>query len=565
MPPDFNLITTIGKPMTYTTPLQELARHVNERGEQMFLHQPVNRQLKTWTWKQVDEDARKVAQGLLSLGLKKGDRVAIFAKNSAEWFIADWGTMMAGMVSVPIYATAGEETIRYVLDHSDAKAVFVGKLDSKLAGEAAFTREVPRIAFPYDTITCDHHWDEWLAGQKPLFPAADNALDDVMSLVYTSGSTGNPKGVVMNYGHYAAAATENRKVIGLTPRDRTVSYLPLAHITERAVIQGTSLYSGCQVYFVESLETFVDDLKVAQPTAFLSVPRLWTRFQAGVHAKMPEPKLDRLLKLPLLGSLIAKKIRKGLGLNSVRKFGSGSAPISPSVLQWYHRLGIDISEAWGMTETMGLCTTNMPFRADRLGTIGVPIDCVEVRLSDEGELQVRGDTVFQEYYKASDLTEKAFEDGWFKTGDKAVKNPDGSYSIVGRLKEEFKTAKGKYVAPVPLESRLAANPDIEQVCVMGTGRTQPLAVVVLAEHLRRSDRTPVRASLKKTLESVNQGLEPHQKLEGILVTNDEWSIENDMLTPTLKLKRTQLEDKYVDRLDQVRRDGVVWEDEAEAS
>lgn len=547
--------------MSYQTPLAEIARHVAERGDKPFLHQPVNRQLKVWTWRQVDDNARRIARGLQSLGLQPGDRVAIFAKNSAEWFIADWAIMMAGMISVPIYATAGADTIRHILEDSGAKAVFVGKLDDLAAGQSVFDGSVPRIGFPYPTIEHDHRWEDWITQYEPLDPVADISLDDVMTLVYTSGSTGKPKGVVLKYLQYAAASTTNRELVGMTPEDRGVSYLPLAHITERGVVQGTALYTGGAIYFVESLDTFVDDLKVARPTTFLSVPRLWTRFQVGVHEKIPAAKLQKLLKIPLLGKLVARKIRAGLGLDSVHTFGSGSAPIAPSLLHWYHGLGIDICEGWGMSETTGLSACNMPFRADRMGTIGVPLACVDMDISDQGELLIRGDAVFEEYYNNPEATAEAFVDGWFRTGDKAERTADGAYRIIGRLKEEFKTTKGKYVAPVPLESRLSGNPDIEQVCVIGAGRTQPAAVVVLAEHRRDADRNALRASLRETLESLNSTLESHQKLEGILVASEAWSIENERLTPTLKLRRAQLEDVYRERLDGVTGGAVLWEDE----
>ncbi|WP_108125382.1 AMP-binding protein [Saccharospirillum mangrovi] len=547
--------------MTYTTPLQELARHVAERGDRPFLHQPVNRQLKIWTWKEVDDNARRIAQGLLSLGLQSGDKVAIFAKNSAEWFITDWAIMMAGMISVPIYATAGADTIRHILDDSGAKAVFVGKLDDFAAGNAVFDGAIPRIAFPYPTINHDHNWEDWVAQQAPLNPIANVGLDDVMTLVYTSGSTGKPKGVVLKFRQYAAAATTNRELIGMRTDDRAVSYLPLAHITERGVVEGTALYAGGAVYFVESLDTFVDDLKVARPTTFLSVPRLWTRFQVGVHEKMPEEKLQKLLKLPLIGKLVAHKIRKGLGLASVHTFGSGSAPIAPSLLQWYHGIGVNICEGWGMTETTGLSASNIPFQASRMGTIGDPLACVEMRIADNGELLIRGDAVFEEYYNNPEATANAFADGWFRTGDKAERTADGAYRIIGRVKEEFKTTKGKYVAPVPLESRLSGNADIEQVCVMGAGRTQPAAVVVLAEHRAGADREAMRASLRRTLESLNTTLESHQKLEGILVAKEPWNIENERLTPTLKLRRSYLEELYSDSLGDLRGGAVIWEDE----
>lgn len=547
--------------MTYKAPLEELARHVRERGDQPFLHQPVNRQLKIWTWKEVDDNARRVAQGLLSLGLQPGDRVAIFAKNSAEWFITDWAIMMAGMISVPIYATAGTDTIRHIVDDSGAKAVFVGKLDDFAAGESVFDGRIPRIGFPYQTIAHDHRWDDWMSEQAPLTSIANVSLDDVMTLVYTSGSTGKPKGVVLKYRHFAAAATANRDLAQMTPADRGMSYLPLAHITERGVVEGTALYTGGPIYFVESLDTFVDDIKVADPTTFLSVPRLWTRFQIGIHEKLPEAKLQKLLKLPILGKLVARKIRKGLGLDSVRIFGSGSAPIAPSLLHWYHGLGINISEGWGMSETTGLSASNIPFQASRMGTIGEPLACLEMRVSDDGELLIRGDTVFEEYYNNPTATAEAFVDGWFRTGDKAEKMPDGAFRIIGRVKEEFKTTKGKYVAPVPLESRLSGNSDIEQVCVMGAGRTQPAAVVVLAEHRAHENRETMRASLRKTLESLNTTLESHQKLEGILVAKEAWSIENERLTPTLKLRRSYLEEIYTDRLGDLRGGAVIWEDE----
>lgn len=548
--------------MSYKTPLQELTRHVAERGDRPFLHQPVNRQLKIWTWKEVDDNARRIAQGLLTLGLQRGDRVAIFAKNSAEWFITDWAIMMAGMISVPIYATAGADTIRHILNDSGAKVVFAGKLDDLNAGNAVFDGKIPRIAFPYPTIDHDYNWQDWISDHQPLDPVADITLDDVMTLVYTSGSTGKPKGVVLKYRQYAAASTTNRELIGMTVNDRAVSYLPLAHITERGVVEGTSLYTGGEVYFVESLDTFVDDLKVARPTTFLSVPRLWTRFQVGVHEKMPDAKLQKLLKLPLLGKLVARKIRKGLGLDSVHTFGSGSAPIAPTLLHWYHGIGINICEGWGMTETTGLSASNIPFRADRLGTIGSPLACVEMRISDSGELLIRGDAVFEEYYKNPEATAEAFSDGWFRTGDKAERTADGAFRIIGRVKEEFKTTKGKFVAPVPLESRLSGNSDIEQVCVMGTGRSQPAAIVVLAEHAGKNvDREAMRASLRRTLENLNATLESHQKLEGILVAKEPWTIENERLTPTLKLRRAYLEDIYTDRLGDISGGAVIWEDE----
>ncbi|EAR09400.1 AMP-binding protein [Reinekea blandensis] len=547
--------------MTYPTPLEALLRHTKNHPDRPFLHQPVNRKLLITTWKQAETQARQVATGLVSLGLTKGDKVAILAKNSAEWFITDWAIMMAGMISVPIYATAGEKTIRYILEHSEAKAVFVGKLDDKAAASAVLTGELPVIAYPYDTVSAQHQWRDWIRDMEPMEHIYAPTLDETMSIVYTSGSTGNPKGVVLTYLNYASVSDTHARSFEASGEDRMVSYLPLAHITERGVVEGPGLYAGASFYFVESLDTFVDDLKVAQPTLFVSVPRLWTRFQTGVFEKMPAQKLSRLLKIPVLGKLVARKIRKGLGIDAARLYGSGSAPISPSILQWYRTIGIDICEGWGMSETTGLSCTNMPFDPELIGTIGRPCDCVEMKLSDQGEILIRGDAVFKQYYKNPEATEASFVDGWFRTGDKAQLLNNGAFKIIGRVKEEFKTGKGKYVAPVPIESALASNPDIEQICVMGSGRKQPVAVVVLAEHLMHSDKALLRPSLETTLHEVNAGLESHQKLDCLIVAQDSWTIENEFLTPTLKIRRAAVEDRYNRIAQAAEGQAVIWEDE----
>lgn len=545
--------------MDYRTPVQVLLEHSKNHPEKIIFNQPVERRWLTTTWQQAEEQARKIAAGLYGNGLEKGDRVAILAKNSAEWFIADWAIMMAGMVSVPVYATAGADTIRYILEHSGAKAVFLGKLDSTRAANAALDDKVIKVAFPYPTARSDQQWADWLDRYEPLADVHMGELDEVMSLVYTSGSTGNPKGVVISYRNYASVNETHCKWFNVTGEDRLVSYLPLAHITERGVIEGPGLYGGATFYFVESLDTFVDDLKHAQPTLFLSVPRLWTRFQLGVFEKLPAEKLKKLLRIPLLGGLIARKIRKGLGLDQVRIFGSGSAPISESILHWYRSIGIRISEGWGMTETTGLSCCNLPFKDVLIGTIGVPAGCVEMKLSDEGEILIRGDAVFSEYYKNPEATQQSFVDGWFRTGDKATVTSSGAFKIIGRVKEAFKTGKGKYVAPVPIESMLAENSDIEQICVMGSGRKQPVAVVVLAEHVDRSEKSRIQQSLEGTLHKVNDKLEGHQKLDCLIIAAESWSVENNFLTPTLKIRRLELETRYGEMVQHAQSHSVIWE------
>jgi long-subunit acyl-CoA synthetase (AMP-forming) len=313
--------------------------------------------------------------------------------------------------------------------------------------------------------------------------------------------------------------------------------------------------------FVESLETFPHDLKRASPTIFISVPRLWVKFQSGVHAKISPTKLKILLALPIVGKAVAKKIREELGFGNCRSFGSGSAPISPLTLKWYERLGVNIGEGWGMSETSGLSCGNLPFTSNRIGTIGVPIDGTEIKLSDEGEILLRSPGLFTEYFKQPDLTREVMtEDGFFHTGDRAEWDETvRAYRITGRVKDIFKSAKGKYVTPVPIESRLSGNPLLEQICVMGSGLPAPVAVVVLSEAAKYIPREDIKTSLQTTLYKVNAGLESHERMSNIIIVDEEWTIENDLLTPTLKLKRNILEDKYSQLISQKFSEPIAWE------
>ena len=542
------------------TAADALAEFTEAAPDRDFLHQPLNGEVRTWSRADALNDARRLANGLRELGLDPGDRVALLSKNCAEWVISDIGISLAGLVSVPIFPTAGGETIRYVLEHSGASAIIIGRLDNPAAVDGVVPDEMVTIAMRYPSIECPHQWDELVARSKPHIRSAGPAASETMTILYTSGSTGRPKGVVISYGAFAYASQACVDVMGMTEGDRGLSYLPLAHITERAVLVGPAIYAGAELFFAESLDTFREDLGRARPTMFISVPRLWVQFQAAVHREVPPQRLDMLLRIPVLRSVIARKIRAKLGFADTRLFGSGSAPISESTLRWYERLGIRISEGWGMSVTCGLSCVNMPFRSDQIGTIGAPVPGTEMKLSENGEILIRGPGMLNDYYRQPELTAEAFDEyGFFRTGDKGEWLEDvGAYRITGRVKEIFKSAKGKYVSPVPIESKLAANPIVEQVCVMGAGLRAPVAIVVVSAATQELPREEVRASLERTLDEVNVALESHETLSHIIVDDEAWSIENGLLTPTLKIKRSLLEEKYEGQLTATDGHKVAW-------
>ncbi|WP_279504489.1 AMP-binding protein [Aeromonas veronii] len=543
-------------------PLEMLYHWERQCPDRTYLRQTINREYVDFTWGEVADEARRMVTALRHLGLVAGDKVALLSKNCAQWFIADLAMQMGQYVSVPIYPTANVDTIEYVLRHSEAKAIFVGKLDDWKSQEAGVPADLLRIAFPYDTMPASHQWDDLLEAHEPIPDSPVQAPDSLLSLVYTSGSTGKPKGAMLSVERYAWSCEKLVETVSLSQADRGFSYLPLAHITERVYIYGGSLYGGATIAFPESLDTFIEDVKRCRPTVFISVPRLWAMFRIKIHEKLPQKKLELLLKIPLISGLIKRKLQKGLGLDQARVLGCGSAPVSPALLEWYLSIGLKVTEAWGMTENHAYSTINYPFRADKIGTVGKAGIGVTIKISDEGEILCRCEGMMLGYYKDPEHSAEAIDaEGWLHTGDMGKLDKEGYLTITGRMKDVFKTAKGKYVAPVPIEGLLGQEPIIEQLCVIGYGMPQPIALVQLAESAMKGNREEVNARLEAARVRVNDQLESHAKIRGILVVKTPWNIENGVLTPTMKIKRHLLEQKYAQVGDSwPSSQVVVWEE-----
>lgn len=519
--------------------------------DRAYLSQPVGTgKVIDYTWSHVMEQARRMAAYLQSQGIAPGARIAILSKNCAHFFMAELAIWMGGYTTVAIFPTETADTVRYVLDHSEASLLFVGKLDTWPQQRMGIPDGLPCIALPLAPTTGFEGWDAVVARTPPLLGRPPRAANDLAMLIYTSGSTGAPKGVMVSFNAITRAAegiVQDTRARTGDGQNRMLSYLPLAHSLERSWVEAASLVHGnTQVFFAESLDTFLADLQRARPTLFLSVPRLWLKFQQGVFAKMPPHKLNRLLGIPFLGRIAARKVLQGLGLDAVVQAGSGSAPIPPDLIAWYRRLGLKLFEGYAMTEDNAYShTSNTDFSEP--GYVGVPLPGVQVRMGSDGEILIKSPGQFSGYYKQPELTAESFtDDGFFHTGDLGERRPDGMLKITGRAKELFKTAKGKYVAPAPIENHLNAHHLVELSMVSGVGQPAAYAMVVLSETVRPrlvepGMRTQVQAELAQLLQNVNQILPHYEHLRMIVVAREPWSIENGCLTPTMKIKRARIE------------------------
>ena len=546
--------------------LQSLYRWERERSSQVFLTQPLESGVsREWTWAQTADEVRRMANFLQAQGWEPGTKIAILSRNCAWWIMADLAIWMAGHVTVPIYPSLKPQSVRQIMEHSGAKGCFLGATDDKDTAVSGIPPGVVCVRFPTSALENCDPWDVLISANRPMSGTPVRPPGELATIIYTSGTTGTPKGVMHSFANLAYDAKTLAKLIGLTERERFFSYLPLAHIVERAGLEGSALFLGCQVFFTRGIDSFLTDLNNSRPTIFLSVPRLLLKIQQGVFAKIPRDRLDKLLRIPILNLPVKRRILRQLGLHSVQHAASGAAPLPPEILQWYRKLGLNLSEGYGMTETL---ITHLPAPGSlRAGYVGAPLPGVEAKLGPNDELLIRSPMNMLGYYRNPEATRAMFtEDGFIQTGDVARIDPDGQLKIVGRVKEQFKTSKGKYVAPAPIESQFMAHPMVEACCLMGAGMPSPFAVVLLSEESRKQSSDPrariaLETSLRELMDVVNTQLDPHEQVSFVAVVYGPWTIGNDAMTPTLKIKRGVLENRYQGFVDDWNRQSrpIVWE------
>ena len=530
-----------------------------EQPDCVFMRQAIAGGWRQRTWNQAGIEIRKIAAYLRSLDLPACSNIAILSKNCEHWILSDLAIWMAGHVSVPLYPTLAAHDIRSILDHSQSHVIFLGKLDDFSLQKDGIPGTTHRISYPDYGPNEGTPWSEVISRAAP--DEFRPAPEDLATIIYTSGTTGKSKGVMITFGaldHVASNALRDLKIT--KPGEQFFSYLPLSHIAERMLVEMGAIYSGATISFSESLARFPQNIREIQPTIFLAVPRIWNKFKEKILEQIPQTKLDRLLQIPLIRDLVRRKIKKTLGLSRARWIFTGSAPMRASLFQWFDRLGIVIHDVYAMTENLSYSHANV--EGVNYGTVGRKWHDVDVRLSDEGEILVRHAGMMKGYYREPELTSEAFTaDGFLKTGDLGTIDSDGFLRITGRVKDQFKTDKGKYVAPSPIEMRWMQSPDIEHVCVVGTGLPQPIALVILSAQAKSRAREDVAKSLKHTLDDLNRELQSYEQLEKIVILREEWTMENGLLTPTLKVKRNHIEKRHQDSYTNwyQQNDTVIWE------
>ena len=526
-------------------PITNLKRWSEAKGDNIFLRQPLeDGTLRITTWSQAYTQVAAMADYLS--GFPRGSRIGIFSNNCDHWILADLAIMAAGMISVPIYPTAGLTTIREIVEHAEIKLVFVGKL-SQPENDQIFSQDIEQVAI-YQPANNLRWWSDIVtqstsSGHDVLIPQ----LNEIASIIYTSGTTGKPKGVVVSYRAIANAFDYIDQTFNFSPNERFFSYLPLAHVAERMAVEMGALFYGCSIRFIGNLETFARDIINTKPTIFFGVPRIWIKLKQKVEAKFGGSESCRkLTSLPVVGRWLKRLIVRQLGLSDAWLCLTGAASIPVEVIDWYRQLGIEIYEVYGMSETLGVSNANRP-GFQKVGSVGKALKGCEVLVAKNGEVMLRGGSLMDGYYLEPELTASVIQDGWLRTGDLGALDEQGFLTIKGRVKELFKTSKGKYVSPTMIENKLAAQLGVDQVCVMGAGLTQPVAVVVID---KSSEPLPTEqiTQFEKALEQINLELEKHEKIAVLGISYTQWDTNNGLMTPTLKIRRQPLEDRYAQTL-----------------
>ena len=523
-------------------------RHwAQEEPNRVWLRDRKGDEFNAWTWSQAEAEVDAIAAWLEQRFEGSANNIAILSRNRAHWMLADAAINASGNCSAPMFTTQKADIVKYLLTFTETKAIFLGESENWEQVRAIVPEGVEVITFPgVDCETASHSWDALLEEYRGLKPSHEPKPDELISLTFTSGTTGLPKGVMQTHDSMLVPVKKviMNQVIKFRMFPRLLSYLPLSHAGERCLVWMPSLLKCGEVTFNESMETLIRDLSTVKPNLFLAVPRVWGVLnQIILGAFEGQAALDKSLQEDREETIL--KVRNFLGIQDLDSGVSGGAPLSATLKAWYKSLGINILEMMGMTEANGILGN---FGGEPPpGSVGKPLPGVEVRVSPEGEMLVRMEGLSPGYYKMPEKTAETIVDGWLHTGDKVRIDENGYFFITGRVKDYFKTVHGKYVAPLPIEDSFSKNPLVQQQCLMGRGFSKTVMVCVLDPQAAGKSQEDIVTSLKLTVAEINQNVEKHARIGVVIIDQEPWAIENDMLTVTMKVKRDEIDKRFAEQ------------------
>jgi len=524
----------------HSTLMGYLDQWASEAPDEIWLRDRAGDVFTEWSWKQAREETYAAA-AWLEEHYPRGTAMAILSRNRAHWFLADYAIIASGNVTIPIFTTLPRGTAEYVLEFSETKVLFLGETQNWDQVSEVLPADVQLITLPGVEAEGATTWEEIVEEGRGKTPKHVGRGEDLITLVFTSGTTGVPKGVMQTHDSFVVPIERFKGSFHVRDNPRFLSYLPLSHIAERQLVQGNSLINKGVVTFNEDLPFIFRDLQHVRPNFFFGPPRVWELMQQFVTAQFgTQADVDKALAEDSVGA--GNKVVEMLGFGEVDYCLTAAAPTSPALIEWFGACGVTLMEAFGQAEAMGLIA-NMP-EDRRIGSIGKPVGEVEYRISEAGELIVKASGLATGYYKMPEKTAETFVDGWIHTGDKARVDEDGFIFLIGRVKDYFKTIQGKFVAPTPIENQFAENVHAEQLCLLGRGYSKTVMTCVLSALAREADRGVIEKDLRDTVNAINGEVEHHARIGAVIISCDPWTVDNEILTPTLKIRREQVEQKF---------------------
>jgi long-chain acyl-CoA synthetase len=523
----------------------------SQHPDQIWLRERKGDATTDWSWHQAHTEINAIACWFESRFADTGHRIGLLSRNRAHWYFADLGACAAGHVVVPMFTTASSETAAYVMNFTEMKVLFVGETENWNEIRQILPEDILIIALPGVELAEEHlRWEDLASPFRGSMPTYKCQADDLVSLVFTSGTTGAPKGVMQTHSSNLIPIARFSNTFSMEIGARFFSYLPLAHIAERQLVEGSSLVNCGEVHFNENLSTLLRDLPLCRPGFMFGPPRVWEQLQQGIIAQFgSQDAVDVALKAD--AKTVGKMIREKIGLDQADYLLTAAAPTPPALIHWYDRFGICLMEGFGQTECMGPIVSSKEER--RVGSIGKPTNDIEVRVTEDDELLVKAPGCSPGYYKMPEKTAATFIDGWVHTGDKVRIDDDGFYYITGRVKDYFKTIQGKFVAPTPIENIFAENPYTEQICLLGRGYSKTTMTCVLSAIALELPRNVVEAALLERVKAVDIEVEKHARIGAVMISAEPWSIGNKVLTPTMKIRRNMVEELFGEKARELAR------------